>query len=300
MEADLKRLELIDEERVRRRDIWNEVISRGGPKGLKAKEDIRNLRILTGDQGIARDLARHTGKIDPIHGVTVGVSHRGTHYADDLHDWGIFYHYPVTGRGKKDELEIEATKNASRFNLPIFVVVDDGKLRDVYLGRISEWDDNQQVFQIDFDPEWLEEPVSADFIDVPSEGATSRKKRKTSMKESVERDSRFGFKVKKHYGTKCAMCEMTEAKLIQGAHLISVEKDGSDHVGNGLPLCANHHLAMDTGLVAVHPESFQIVVTKGKEGLGVTREGIKGHLNNLPDPECLRHVWNEHDWDEKI
>ena len=94
--------------------------------------------------------------------------------------------------------------------------------------------------------------------------------------------------------------KMTEAKLIQGAHLISVEKDGSDHVGNGLPLCANHHLAMDNGLVAVHPESFQIVVRKGKEGLGVTRESIKGHLNNLPDPECLRYVWNEHKWNKKI
>ena len=299
METDVKRLELIDEERVRRRDIWDQVISRGGPRGLKANEDIRNLGILAGQQGISRDLARHTGKIDP-NGVTVGVSHRGTHYADDLHDWGIFYHYPVTDRGKADEAEIEATKNASRFNLPIFVVVDDGKLRDVYLGWISDWDDHQQVFQIDFAPEWLEEPVSADFVDVSTEGATSRKKRKTSEKESVDRDSRFGFNVKKHYGTKCAMCEMTEPGLIQGAHLISVKDDGSDHVGNGLPLCANHHLAMDTGLVAVHPESFQIVVTKGKEGLGVTRESIKGHLNNLPDPECLRYVWNEHKWNKKI
>lgn len=56
--------------------------------------------------------------------VCVSILHTGKHYPDDLSDDGVIYHYPETGRQiGRDIAEIEATKEAGRLRLPIFVVL---------------------------------------------------------------------------------------------------------------------------------------------------------------------------------
>lgn len=87
-------------------------------------------------------------------GVTVRVLHTGRHYADDLSENEILYHYPRTGRPPaRDRLEIEATKAAGRLGLPVFVITQPRRglrTRDVHLGWVEDWDDDAEWLLISF------------------------------------------------------------------------------------------------------------------------------------------------------
>src|SRR5215831_16289874 len=113
----------VEEERKRRLDLWadleaRDLVARARP------EDLRSRRIYGGAQGIWVD----KGLTGPIAGndggITVGILHTGRHYPDDLSEDGVIYHYPNTKRGgTRDGSEIEATKNAGRSDLPVFVIL---------------------------------------------------------------------------------------------------------------------------------------------------------------------------------
>ena len=122
---------------------------------------------------------------------------------------------------------------------------------------------------------------------------------RTPVNESAERcgphellrDSRFSLRISAIWPG-CAVCEQRIPSLIQGAHLISHSDGGKDAVGNGLPLCANHHLAMDNQLWAVNPQTFDLTFHIPKEKLGITRDSI-AHLDRMPDSKCLEYVWDK-------
>jgi len=70
---------------------------------------------------------------------------------------------------------------------------------------------------------------------------------------SLVRDARFSRRVLSAYDWRCAMCGLG-LRLVQGAHIYPASAPSSpDEPWNGLALCANHHLAFDRYLVAVHP-----------------------------------------------
>lgn len=76
---------------------------------------------------------------------------------------------------------------------------------------------------------------------------------------SLVRDSRFSGAVLDLYARQCAMCGLGLG-LVQGAHIYPASAPGStDNPTNGLALCANHHLAFDRHLVAVLPDTFEII-----------------------------------------
>lgn len=68
------------------------------------------MRIYGGQQGIWIDKATTAGASLDSNGITVSILYTGKHYADDLSDEGVLYHYPVTQRRGKDLSEIDATK----------------------------------------------------------------------------------------------------------------------------------------------------------------------------------------------
>jgi hypothetical protein len=75
---------------------------------------------------------------------------------------------------------------------------------------------------------------------------------------SLVRDSRFSGEVLAAYDRECAMCGLGLG-LVQGAHIYPASAPGSrDIVSNGMALCANHHLAFDRHLIAVHPGNLEI------------------------------------------
>ncbi len=83
---------------------------------------------------------------------------------------------------------------------------------------------------------------------------------------------------------------MTVPQVLQAAHVFEVKHGGSDHPGNGLVLCATHHVAFDRGLFTVDPDSTALIYRAngpGKAGLRIARDDLR-HLANQPHPQALK------------
>jgi putative restriction endonuclease len=101
--------------------------------------------------------------------------------------------------------------------------------------------------------EALREVVLSDY---QTEPISERVRRLTSR---LVRDGAFARRLGDTYGWSCAFCGLSLG-LVQGAHLFPAAAiDSTDEVGNGLPLCANHHLSFDRFLLAVHPVTFDLI-----------------------------------------
>lgn len=242
---------VVADELKRRVKMWNELLhSLGSPDNVEASV-LRKLNFFSGQQGIYRDL-KNTKRI-ASNGVTLSILHTGKHYADDISDTEIIYHYPDTNRtGKTDLKEIEATKNAGRFGLPIFVISStDHNKRKVRVGRVEEWDDNSKTFLISFVNQPAKQPMvgeaQEDIDKQPFDLTIKRIKSKKLSATSRLGQQKFKFEVIKRYGAKCAVCDLDVYELLQAAHIVPVHHNGCDDPRNGIVLCANHHLAFDKG-----------------------------------------------------
>lgn len=97
----------------------------------------------------------------------------------------------------------------------------------------------------------------------------------------AKRDHSFRERVLRHCGLRCAVCSVSVSKLIEAAHIQPVKDGGSDIVSNGLPLCANHHIAFDCHLWSIEPETKKIVTSLGldSQALGIDVEMVAGRLS---------------------
>jgi putative restriction endonuclease len=133
-------VEEVSQELEHRKRMWGSLLDVGGPMGVAPKL-LRDLGIYGGAQGVWVDKARTASLLDDGTGVTVGLLHTGSSYADDLSDDGVLYHYPSTNRPRgRDLAEIEATKAAGRLGLPVFVITypsPGSARRDVHLGWVE-------------------------------------------------------------------------------------------------------------------------------------------------------------------
>lgn len=241
-----------------------------------------------GGAGIWVDASRTRSIADP--GVTVAVLHTGRHYPDDVFDDHIVYHYPATKRRGQDSTEIAATKNAANLAIPLYVIIQQGTLRDVYMSWVETWNDHMKQFLITFatsaGPPSLEEDTNSEwvrFIDRP--------RRRTEISRR-ERDPRFSFRVFGRYGAVCAVCGLTVARLLDAAHIIPVADGGSNDARNGLPLCPTHHRAFDHDAFTINPWTLEIV-TLGVDSLDDLRIPLPsiGHLSAQPHREALEWRW---------
>ncbi len=136
----------------RRRALWSE-LERHDMTALEPRV-LRDLRVYGGAQGIWVDKTTTGDLTEDGHGVAVSILHTGRHYPDDLTDDGVIYHYPDTNRPpNRDTAEVEATKNAGKLELPVFVVLPgerQASRRLVRLGWVEDWDDHEKHFLILF------------------------------------------------------------------------------------------------------------------------------------------------------
>ena len=101
---------MVERERDRRKRLWDELISQGGPYSISAQL-LRELGIYGGAQGIWANKSVTGFVTTDSHGVTVSLLHRGTMYPDDLFESGVLYHYPSTNRPPtRDYSEIQSYK----------------------------------------------------------------------------------------------------------------------------------------------------------------------------------------------
>ena len=228
----------ISSEYTHRMQIWNHLQEHY--KSTNVLPDIlrEEYRIYRGAAGIWYDKERTTPLSDDGNGITVSVLHTGKSYPDDVGDDSIIYHYPTTNRsGNSDQNEINATKNCKKYHLPLFIIThskENEKLRDVQLGYVVDWNDDNRTFLINFsESEPIIEPSLPMVADTPFDW-TQQRKQKTTTTTSPQRNPVFRFNVLKRYGSKCAVCSIKIDNLLSASHIIPVgEKGGSDDVRNG-------------------------------------------------------------------
>lgn len=81
--------------------------------------------------------------------------------------------------------------------------------------------------------------------------------RRYATREALFRlhQQRFRAAVLRAYATRCAVCRLREASLLQASHIISdPDPLGVAAVVNGIALCAIHHLAYDRNLMGIDPD----------------------------------------------
>ncbi len=107
---------------------------------------------------------------------------------------------------------------------------------------------------------------------------------------------RFKFQVFKRYGPRCAVCGLQILALLQAAHIVPKERQGADDPRNGLVLCANHHLAFDTNLFAIEPDSLRICYQQANIDARALQiiYGDLSHLVSKPHKDAI--VWRYDYW----
>jgi|TARA_B110000263_G_C15270234_1_gene493122 putative restriction endonuclease len=283
----------IKSELARRNDLWNQLLRNNSGKSISPKF-LRDLGIYGGAAGVWKN-TKITGQYtsDGI-GIAVSVLHTGDSYPDDLFEDGIIYHYPNTKRNKSFDInEIEATKNCKRFAVPLFIITHSEKnktLRDVKLGWVEMWDDYADEFLITFSKN---QPKSSLIFDENEEFVAfnnASQKRKTLVKVR-NNPGRFRIGVLKRYGCNCAVCEIDNPKLLDAAHLIDKQFEGSDDYRNGIVLCKNHHAAFDKKLFNISPETFELIFNNtNAEEIKITKKDIS-HLALKPHINALKWRW---------
>jgi len=205
---------LVEIELSHRLRLWRTLSAMDNTKGISAGT-LRKLRVYKGAQGIWIDKERTSLITEDKTGVTVSMLHTGSSYEDDLRSDHVIYHYPQTNRpATRDLTEINATKKAARLGLPVFLITyqsPNSPLRDVFLGWVTNWDDDSKAFTIVFgdehpgesiDPEnWL---TLEDEITKPlayPEGST----RRISV-NVYERNPKARAECIAHYKAKCRIC----------------------------------------------------------------------------------------------
>ena len=112
---------------------------------------------------------------------------------------------------------------------------------------------------------------------------------------------RFRAAVLRAYSTRCAVCRLREAALLQAAHIVDDhEPAGHATVVNGLALCAIHHLAYDRNLLGIDPEGVVHIARRllnerdgpmlstGLQGFHGARILTPRQVDQRPDPDRLR------------
>jgi putative restriction endonuclease len=126
--------------------------------------------------------------------------------------------------------------------------------------------------------------------------------RRYATREALVRlhQHRFRAAVLRAYATRCAVCRLKEATLLQAAHIVD-DRDprGAATVVNGIALCAIHHLAYDRNLMGIDPRGVVHIARRlvDEHDGPMLRGGLQGfhgaamvqprRSDERPDPERL-------------
>lgn len=289
----------VKQEYARREQLWESLKQEGGPEDV-SRGLLRQLRLYNGASGIFVH-QEETKTLSAPNGAAVSFMHTGKNYDDELSSTGLIYHYPRTNRAGHDESEIAAAKAAYQSGLPVFVITPglSRTKRTVHRGYIEEVDDERGVLLVTFAEGELPPPPTKEELESAFQATDEGEPDETySLRRNRPNQVRFAFQVFKRYGEVCAVCAVDVAGVVQAAHLVAKGKRGSDDPRNGLPLCANHHLAFDRGYWCMDPDLKLHAKADGPAlgDLAIIRADLS-HLAHLPHAEALSRVWTE--WQPK-
>ncbi len=163
----------------------------------------------------------------------------------------------------------------------------------------------QPVFVTDRDPETrmvLLEP-GLPLADMTGQGlVTPKPVRAVALREVKVRldQHRFRREVMRAYRKRCTVCALKRPELVQAAHIVEFADPGSlSEVGNGLALCAIHHLAYDRNVLGIDPAGVVHIAKSVLEEIDgpMLKAGLQGFHGleiaqprspiDRPDPERL-------------
>jgi putative restriction endonuclease len=132
--------------------------------------------------------------------------------------------------------------------------------------------------------------------------------RRYATREALYRlhQHRFRVAVLRAYETRCAVCALREAALLQAAHIVD-DRDprGGATVDNGISLCAIHHLAYDRNLLGIDPKGIVHIASRLLEETDgpMLSQGLQGFHGGVilqprrsderPNPERLKARYNQ-------
>lgn len=275
----------------RRRSLWFSLpASRIVPSAV-----VNELRVYRGQRGVYVDHERTLATFPPS-GAAVSILHTGRDYSDVMSDGGIVYSFPLTSDTTRDDTEIAALKRTHDLDLPLFVVSEHERLRKVQLGYIEGVSFVSRSILVTF----VDEPIQVQEhanqgSDTPFEPHSEPSKRVSREVPTRPNQRRFAWQVGEMYGRQCAVCGVAGPGMVDAAHLIPKSQSGTDDPRNGLPLCPNHHRALDRFHWAIEPTALRVVLSRRAgeaAALGLARAGID-HLPAMPHVTALEAAWSE-------
>jgi hypothetical protein len=220
-------------------------------------KDLNERKIFYGGRGVWFDKSRTDQIVQG--GIAVGLLHTGRHYPDDISETSILYHYPETENTGRDLSEINSIKNAALYNLPVFVMINEGKFKKVFLAWVESIEDKLGYVLLSFQK--LQKPVqiNSTWHDPTSQLILKVSRDKvTSDSFRVKRDPKFKFHALQRYEGKCAVTNLGITRILEAAHVVPVEEGGTDDPRNSLLLSPNAHRAFDAGMWAINPKTLAI------------------------------------------
>jgi len=192
------------------------------------------------------------------------------------------------------------------------IQIREQALRKAYIKGIAPWTKENQEIAIAFRPDFFVEYVknleslhsfgeSTNDLEILSEVtenpdavndthiATITAERQITVfnvKKKIRNNS-FKSRILTSYSNRCAFCSV-QLKLIDAAHIVPVQYDGTDETSNGIALCALHHRAYDKNLVTFN-EEYQILYNE-KEFKTLKEIGLDGGADKFV--EDLRAIIN--------
>ena len=93
-------------------------------------------------------------------------------------------------------------------------------------------------------------------------------------------------------GASCAVCGIGYPEVLDAAHLIPKEHDGSDDYRNGLALCALHHRMFDAKMFEIDPANLRVCPTEPLDlaSLKIVKVDVS-HLPSKPHRKALEWRW---------
>jgi putative restriction endonuclease len=281
---------MIDDELQRRLDLWDE-LRQHDTSNIESRL-LNELEIYAGKSGVYCNITEMR-KVVPETGLVVSILHTGRHYTDVMTEHELIYDFPNTSRTKNRDInEIAALESNFLLGMPLFVISHSptGK-RDVTLGRITGFSRESACCIVQLD--YFAIPRIPNAVPTsPFEPLVNRRVDEVTAKR-IERDPLFKFNALERYHGKCVVSDISVPRMLDGAHVVPVQMNGTDDARNSILLSASLHRAFDGNLWCIEPNSLQIYVKKN----GFTAEDMKlsrtkiNHLENPPDEKALEIRW---------
>lgn len=176
----------------------------------------------------------------------------------------------------------DSTKHKGDLGFSPSIQIREEALRKAHIKGMATWRKDNQEIAIAFRPDFIgayiqnlaslhsfgesdaDLEVLEEVTDNPDEVndteiATVTVERQTavvSVKKKI-RDNSFKSRILTSYSNRCAFCGV-QLKLIDAAHIVPVQHEGTDETSNGIALCVLHHRAFDKNLVTFNSD-YQIV-----------------------------------------